>query len=529
LYARKSSESEDRQALSIDSQIHELREYAHTRELEVVDVLSESRSAKTPGRPVIGDLMRRLAKHEALGILCWKLDRLARNPVDGGAIIWALDQGAIAEIAVPGKSFSNRGDDKFWMQLEFGMAKKYVDDLSDNVKRGNRAKLEQGWLPGLPPLGYLNDRDKRTIVADSERFPLVQKVWRSILAGGVPGQVYDRATHEWGLRTRTIRKISGGPLARSAYYRMLSNPFYYGRLSRNGESFSGAHPPMISKEEFDRVQEILGRPNRPPKKHLFPFSGLIECGECGAAITAEEQVNRYGYRYQYYHCTKRKKGTRCTQRPVRAEQLEAQLAESPGRVAMPDAHRDWALRHLSVLAEEEVAEKRTMIAGLERAHDAVKRKTGELLELRLRGLLTDAEFLAKKAEVTTAELCLREQLEHAKTAREPHWFEPLRNAIIFANQAPKRFTASSLAEKREIVSAIGSNLLLTDRILRIEAEKPFLVRDGNGASPMWCTRRDSNLRGIWRKLTRWWRTLISASGQSRRCFRHFGTWSPDVR
>ncbi|MBK8231032.1 MAG: recombinase family protein [Candidatus Eisenbacteria bacterium] len=491
LYARKSSESEDRQALSIESQVRELREYARSHNLEIAGVLSESRSAKTPGRPVFADLMRRLAAKEASGILCWKLDRLARNPVDGGALIWAVDQEVVTEIVVPGKSFSNRGDDKFWMQLEFGMAKKYVDDLSDNVKRGNRAKLERGWFPGRPPLGYLNDRARRTIIVDPERFPIVQRIFRSVLAGEVPQQVYNRATQDWGFVARRIGARGGAELARSAFYRLLSNPFYYGSIVRNGESFPGAHPPMISKEEFDRVQEILGRPSRPRRRHEFAFTGLIRRGECGAAITAEAQVNRYGYHYEYYRCTKRKKGVRCGQRPIRAGRLEAQVASFLSAIALPDAHQDWALRHLAGLAADEVRGRESKLPALERAHALARSRSDELVELRLRGLLTDGEFLAKKALLTTEELRARERLAHAKTTRGPVWFEPSRNAVIFANQAPKRFAGASLAEKREIVMALGSNLTLTDRILRIQAEEPFTIVTGKAAGPSWCTQRDA--------------------------------------
>src|SRR5262245_15068932 len=119
IYARKSTESEDRQVLSIDSQVHELREFARSRGIQVATVLSEARSAKAPGRTVFGGLMRELARERAQGILCWKLDRLARNPVDGGALIWAFDEGKLREIATPQRSFSNTGNDKFWMQLEF--------------------------------------------------------------------------------------------------------------------------------------------------------------------------------------------------------------------------------------------------------------------------------------------------------------------------------------------------------------------------------------------------------------------------
>lgn len=323
VYARKSTESEDRQVLSIDSQIRELTDHAHSRGITVARVLSESRSARAPGRGVFAQMMDEISKGDVAGVICWKLDRLARNPIDGGTIIWALEQGTLKEIVTPQRAFTNNGDDKFWMQLEFGMAKKYVDDLSQNVKRGNRAKLEQGWLPGVPPLGYVNDLAQKTIVPDPDRFPLVRKMWDMLLAGKSVSEIHETANEVWGFRTRKHKRIGGKRLAESALYKMFGNPFYFGLIVRNGDSYPGAHKPMISKDEYDRAQEILGRPNRPPQKqHEFGFTGLIRCGECGAAITAENRTNRYGSRYTYYHCTKRRPGVRCRQKTIRVEELE---------------------------------------------------------------------------------------------------------------------------------------------------------------------------------------------------------------
>jgi DNA invertase Pin-like site-specific DNA recombinase len=482
LYARKSSESEDRQALSIESQIRELTDYARTHNLVIAGVLSESRSAKTPGRPVFGELLRRLSAKEATGILCWKLDRLARNPIDGGAIIWAVDQGGISDIVVPGKSFSNRGDDKFWMQLEFGMAKKYVDDLSDNTKRGIRAKLEQGWLPGLPPLGYLNDVRNHTIVADPERFPIIRRVWQAILGGQSPMRVFGRLTAEWGLLTRPGRRLGSKPLTLSGFYRVLSNPFYHGLIIRKGESYPGAHEPMITKEEFDRAQEILGRPNRPPRRrHLFPFIGLIRCAECGCAITAEEVTNRWGSRYAYYRCSKRRRAVRCAQPGVRAEALEVQIVEQLAQLQVPDSLRDWVLGQVKEIAGAEVEVHRGRIADLAREYEAAHRRTADLLDLRLRGILSDAEFLAKKHELSNEEIRFKAELDRVRESPVPSWFDPARSAVAFASLALDRFQTATVDGKREIVLTLGSHHTLRDRILTLETERPFrLMSEGKG-------------------------------------------------
>src|SRR3972149_4357474 len=143
IYCRKSSEAEDRQVLSIESQVNELKTLTERLGLSVAETLTESRSAKEPGRPVFNEMIKRVYRGEAAGIICWKLDRLARNPVDGGSIIWAIKQHGI-KVMTPAQSYAREDDNIILMYIEFGMAQKYVDDLSKNVKRGLKTKIENG-------------------------------------------------------------------------------------------------------------------------------------------------------------------------------------------------------------------------------------------------------------------------------------------------------------------------------------------------------------------------------------------------
>ena len=210
IYCRKSSEAEDRQVLSIESQTRELEQIAAKLNLPVVEILSESKSAKDPGRPVFNAMMQRLYRGEAAGIICWKLDRLARNPVDGGSIIWAIKQHGI-RVMTPAQSYAREDDNIILMYIEFGMAQKYVDDLSKNVKRGLKTKIENGWYPGVAPVGYLNHTDKKTgentLIKDPERFPLIRQMWDLMLTGQYSvTQILDTANDTWGFRTRPTRQ-----------------------------------------------------------------------------------------------------------------------------------------------------------------------------------------------------------------------------------------------------------------------------------------------------------------------------------
>ena len=474
LYARKSTESEDRQVLSIDSQIRELQDLARSQSLKVTAVLSEARSAKSPGRQVFGDLLRELARGRADGILCWKLDRLARNPVDGGALIWAVDENKLSQIVTPQRTFVNTGNDKFWMQLEFGMAKKYVDDLSDNVRRGNRAKLELGGFPGLPPVGYMNDRATRSIVVDPDRFQLVRKIWDEILAGTPPPKVFRMVNEDWGFRTRKFKRIGNCPLASSSFYKLLANPFYYGLIVRKEGSFPGVHKHMISKDEFDKVQELLGRPQRPHlEKHEFAFTGLIRCGECGSAITAEHKVNRQGHRYVYYHCTKRRRDHSCQQRVIQVQDLERQIAEVLEHIRIEEDFHAWSMEWLRTVHADETSVRAAMDRSLHAAYLECQKKLDALTDLRIRGLLTDDEYAKKREGLLGEQLRLKEQLEDTD-GRATRWRELTERAFLFSREAKERFETGTLEDKREILVALGSNLVLRDKKLRIQLEKPLL-------------------------------------------------------
>src|SRR3989344_3197252 len=183
LYARKSTDTEDKQVLSIEAQLSELRAIAKRDALDVVDEFIEKRSAKTPGRPVFEEMMRRVEKGEAQGVVCWKIDRLSRNPVDSGRISWMLQQGAIAKIATHDRVYLPH-DNVLLMSVEFCMANQYIRDLSVNVTRGLRQKARMGIYPSTAPLGYLNDPYTKTIVVDRRKAPLVRKAFELYAKNG---------------------------------------------------------------------------------------------------------------------------------------------------------------------------------------------------------------------------------------------------------------------------------------------------------------------------------------------------------
>lgn len=485
IYARKSSEEEDRQILSIPAQVNELRALATSRGLVVARVYEESQSARSTGRPVFGEMMGEVDRRRIAGILCWKPDRLARNMVDGGRVIDALDRRVLQEIVTPGRTTRNSSDDKLFLSLEFAMSKKYVDDLSDNVRRGNRAVLSSGRSVGMVPIGYLKELpiDRRSgrgagkTTVDPVRFPLMQEIFRRYLTGAYSvQQIYLFARDTLGLRTEGSRKHAAGPVSSGSFYAILRNPFYAGFIRHGGELYRGDHRAVVSKDERDRILALLGRKDAPrPARHAFTFVGLIRCGGCGRAVTGEEHTNRHGTRYVYYRCTRRRVGNVvCGEPYVPEPQVDAQLAEVVARLAIPERLLTFTWAKLDAEGVRRGDSSAAVIEGLRKEITASEAELDRLTRLCTRGHLPEDEYVRSRMQLMTELEKLRGQLA------DPYKFEveinaTLRDVISVAAMAARTFVDGTEEERREILGRICVSIKLTDRKLSVELRRPFLL------------------------------------------------------
>ncbi len=477
LYARKSSESEDRQVASIESQIKELTKIAKRENLRIAEILQESQSAKGPGRPVFNSMIARISKGEAAGVICWKLDRLARNPIDGGNIAWMIQKGVISHIQTYEKSYYP-SDNVLMMSVEFGMANQFIRDLSVNTKRGLISKAEKGWFPGVAPLGYKNNRFKlkgeKDILPDEERFPLVRKAWDMFLTGNYSvASVGEYADKELGLVSNRMSKC----IVKSKFYELFTNPFYYGWFKYGGVLYKGNHKPMITEEEFNRAQVILGNRNKAHAPHKFAFTGMIRCGECGSAITAEEKIKRQKngnvHFYTFYHCTKRKRSD-CSQKYLRKEEMEAQIMDILERIEIPPEFSQWAIAQLKKEANKEVGSRKSILTAQRKNYDDCLNKLDRLLEMRMNEEITPEEFAEKKTGLNREKSRLL-ALVNESDSNADDWLEKAEKLFDFAASARQKFINGSLDDKKEILAALGSNLTLKDQILSISIQKPLVL------------------------------------------------------
>ena len=418
-------------------------------------------------------MLAQIEKGKADGIIAWAPDRLARNSIDGGRVIYLLDRGVIRDLKFSSCTFENNSQGKFMLQIMFGQSKYYSDALSENVKRGNRTKIEKGWRPNQAPLGYLNDKETKTVIKDPVHFLLVRKMFEMMLTGGyTPKRIALIARDDWGFCTPKKKRIGGRPLAMSSIYKILSNPYYAGIILWNGESYPGKHEPVVTLDEFERVRKMLARPGRPKsQRYTFAYTGMIRCGSCGLWVTAEHKINRYGYRYLYYHCSRHRLGPRCAEPSVEIKQLETQIEEFLRSLVIDRDVEEWILEQIGIYARkfQEVEQARRW--SLEKALANVELQLAELTGLRLRNLLTDAEFVAQRETLRREQMQLSEKI--AKFANTLNRFEPAKELISFSNQAADWFVHGDDQSKRLILETVGSNLTLKDKKLCIQAANPF--------------------------------------------------------
>src|SRR3989338_1723384 len=252
LYARKSTDVEDKQVLSIEAQITELRAYAKAEGLNVIEELIEKQSAKIPGRPLFNSMLDRIERSEANGIVSWNPDRLARNSVDGGRIIYLLDCGHLAMLKFPTFWCENTSQGKFMLNIAFGQSKYYIDSLSENVRRGLRQKVRRGEYPGPAPIGYINDSRTKSIAVDKNKEKLIHQAFE--LYAQRNSRLEDISDF---LAQRGIMSRGGKRIHKTRATFILSNPFYTGLFRYSKEIHEGKHEPIIAKKIFDQVQEVI--------------------------------------------------------------------------------------------------------------------------------------------------------------------------------------------------------------------------------------------------------------------------------
>ncbi len=472
IYARKSSESEDRQAKSIEDQISTMREIARRDGIEIVQIFQESKSAKDPGRPIFNEMIKKFEQGKFDAILCWKIDRLARNPKDEGTIKWMLQKGIIKIIKTNDRDYLP-DDNALIASVEFGMANQYVRDLSKNVRRGLDEKVKRGEYATCPPLGYKTNYKTRKMEVDEIEAQYVVKAFKLYVTGNYSLKSLADLLFDEGLRSHTGKKVYHGSI-----YTMLKNPVYYGYFIWKGILQKGVHEPLISKDLFDEAQDIME-----PKKHCkqdkkkhFLFRGFMHCA-CGLRMTAEIRKKVHGdnvHWYTYYHCTKSKGFDQCDQRKYVSEKdLILEIGQS-----VDDFSFDYEILEVAVQAikengtrqgeyEQDIENKNTFL--LERNRSRQKALVEKYIDDKIPENLYQQTLKELREEEATLD-CKTENMERSSVKV----FEAIQAMLMFLKLAGRIFKDGDDETKKEVLSILSSNLIIKNKkVFDFALKEPF--------------------------------------------------------
>jgi site-specific DNA recombinase len=520
-YRRKSSEDEDRQVASLADQATALGEVATRFQLQpsqIVADFGESRSAKlSHTRLEFQNMVEMIQRGEANAILTWHPDRLSRNLGDVDTLVRLMEDKKLAVIITPQYMFGNAPLEKYMLISECTRAKLENDNKGVNVKRGLAGKVRKGWRPGIAKIGYLNNTSRehgeRDIQPDPERFDKVKRLLKLFLTGDYSvRKLHALASERLLLRTRRTKRQGGKPLSLSNVYYLLSDPFYCGKFWWNNEHteekelHQGSHPPMITEDEFWQIQALLGKGTNPQhKRHTFAYTALMTCGECGAAITADEKwqiicgackrkfasQNRTScpgcgikiegmekktlLHYVYYRCTKRKGP--CSQKGVRVENLESQIDRALAGFNISEKYARWAVETLACQAKTDRVAEIQIERNLKREQTKLQEELAELNRFIIKQdavgwtLMSKEETLAEKRRL----LAQSKQFDprHSEGQQAGDGLDETADALDYAVHARLWLKGGTPEQKREVLNAFGSNLTLRDKKINIPFVYPL--------------------------------------------------------
>jgi len=512
IYARKSTDREDKQVASIGDQIFEVQKIAQHKNLKVVDIITESKSAKEPGRKGFNSLLKRIQKGEAQGILCWKLNRLARNPIDGGQISWMLQQNIIQHIQTFGSEYRPK-DNVIVMNVEFGMANQYVKDLSIDTRRGLRRKAQRGWFPSsLLPIGYLHNKSTsltfgvdKEIIIDTEDFNIVKRLWELMLTGNYTIPELHEKSVVLGLRNKKNK-----PYHVNTIRKIFDNKFYAGYFKWKNEDdelieVEGKHQKMISLDQFKDVQHILRGQSKPThhKAQTLAYKGVLECGNCASAVCGDRKLqvictsckHKFSIKtktscpkcslelssmkkpvyvdHTYYRCTRRRK--QCEERAIKEAEIENQITVLLRNIEINKEFSSYFINLLKSYNDGFAGDSKSKMK-LKKQITKLKDKHLSYLDLRADGEINSDEFKLAREKTSNEIIKLEKELNQLEYS-DRNLFKKLQNEIKLLEKAQEVYLNGCKSKKNEVLTGLRSNLKLKAKKLYFSMPITLYVLD----------------------------------------------------
>jgi site-specific DNA recombinase len=512
IYARVSSKEQEKEGFSIPAQLKLLTAYAVEKGFAVVQQYVDVETAKRAGRSGFTAMVEffreqsktRIPANPCRVLLVEKTDRLYRNLKD-----WVTLDELDLEIHFAKEnvvfSHDSRSSEKFIHGIKVLMAKNYIDNLSEETKKGMLEKAEQGIYPSFAPLGYINVQcgDRRYIQPDPELAPVIRQLFEWYATGNHSLLDVARKANSEGL---TYRK-TGNKVGKSTVHKILTSPIYHGEFEWVGKHYRGIHEPIISRELFDRVQEVLtekGHCRRRPHTHEWAFQGLVFCGHCGCALTAEIKKGRY----VYYHCTGYK--GKCPEKYVREEEMARQFGEALRLIQMDREVLEWVVTALKESHGDEKRYHDEMIAKLQKEYQKLQDRVDAMYVDKLDAKVPQEFFDRKNSDWRAEQAEILWKIEKHQNANCSYLEEGV-GLLELGQKATSLYEKQEMREKRRVLDFIFSNCLWRDGSLIPNYRKPFdmLALTNVAYQKKKATSRvKSGLSEIWLPVVKAYRTVL---------------------
>lgn len=478
LYVRVSSREQQEEGYSVDAQVEHGQEYARRQGIEIVKTWAVAESAMTDDRKAFAELIDFMkANSDVSAMVFEKADRMTRNYHDFVKIYELMDRfDKVAHFFKENYHVdkNSKSSEKLRLDLQVVLARNYINNLSEEVKKGMYQKLKKGGLPGMAPIGYRNNIENHEVVLDEAQWKLVRRIFELCATGRYSLTDLTAISKKEGLRYWQYDR----PIGRSAVYHLLTNPFYYGVIRWGNQLVAGKHEPIISKALFERVRTVLGGQNRPRSKK-FAFRGIGICGECESSMTAETKrrvfKNGTSKTYVYYHCTGHKRGKVCRGSYIREEVLIAQLGE-PLRNLTIDAPCLAQIREaLRESFGSEVAFHKERTASLQTELTKIKNRIEAAYGDRLDGVITAEEFSLKAQEWRRRQTELQVEIQAHQKADVSYLQEASRVLDLSQRAYDLYMKQQDNFEKRKLVDLMVSKVVVSDNQVVSNLREPFLT------------------------------------------------------
>ncbi len=503
IYARKSSESEDSQVQSLETQLRELNEHAERNQLNVVKVITESKSAFKIGREGFNEMCSLIKKGKANAILVIRGNRISRNPIDAGYVISLMDEKKLLFIRTPNSTcYTSSSTDKMMIALELIFSKKDSDDKGDMVKEGQKSKALKGYPHGLASLGFLNykteDKGNRKWIIDPDRFWKIQKIFEMFLTGNYSaGQVYNYAMGDLKLTTVSRKRSGGALIAPSRIYEILRDPIYSGFFTYGGQRYelNNDLPRVINEKEYERVDRLLSKRNIPKtQQHQSIYSGYLKseegdfvgqdvkcqlicqcknkfayrdkthCPRCGTEI--EEIIGPKYLIYTYYYNVRKKK-FKLPYVAINEKEINSSLKEYVNKnLSFSNDLIEWSRKHITELKDKEIND------AMYKKNDLISRKEEfESKKSRLRMMLRDMKITDPEYDDDLQKLKDKyKDLNEIKESKKD-WYHEMMEITDLVSKVAEVMEKGEFEPVRSMLSKLGSNLVWNEEKLNVYNKK----------------------------------------------------------